>query len=40
MRVGNNRKKREWGVRWMRRKGERERGMGGRSDCGGVRERG
>lgn len=24
VRVGNNRKKREWGVRWMSRKGERE----------------
>lgn len=24
MRVGNNRKNREWGVRWMSRKGERE----------------
>lgn len=38
VRVGNNRKNREWGVRWMSRKGEREREVGGRSDFGGVRE--
>lgn len=32
MRVGNNRKKREWGVRWMSREGQRERAWSGREE--------